>query len=833
MSSNSILKKNLTFLDFLNTTQSGTAHSSVGLSLESFLSSLVFSIIYCLLQILVFTYLRKKYKDFYDPFHKISSGMFTSNFEWLKLLGSLDIESFRLYGLEAYFFLRFLYVLLFLFLTITCVTIPILVPINFLCGANEHERTFISEPDDPSATTNEDVMQGASKGLDLISTSNISPRHTDKYIFQFLLTILIVTWFHIILNSEIEKCIGEKNLELVKTARDPRQKHKLTVIHVDNIPSRQFKTIGDLRHFLGKVPGGTVTNIWNIYDYRHLDSLVNKFKRQRTQLEEFELEVIKRANNAATGSKHALLDKPIILSKDPEWSISIPGLCDRVDTFEYLTDSLNRTRKMIQEIQRSIFSLEKDKGEQLPCGCKVFVRFSNAHTASIMHQMLLSEEMEVMNCILFLTDPHDIIWDNLMNKNQTKVALKIKEALIFMIYILLILCWVVPVAMVGSISQLPYLTALIPTISWLNKLPNFIKGFIAGILPTVILTFLTGFAMQAFQFLSYRINQLTGANNEIHLQQWIFIFLYFHLFIVITISSGFIVVLENIIYNPTSVPSLIAKDLPKASNFFFSFFIYKGLNLFGNTLLQFYRFTTEVLVYPRIYDKTPRQLRQRKQKCQTFKPCWGLMYPTFSVYGSIGLVYSVISPLVLLFCCINFLMDLFTYKYLLVYVFDKENHSETYGKLYPMAWRQLYAGIYSLEIFVMGLLFVVTDENGNNTCLVLGALLIVIICLTIWAHMSVNNKYNRGINSIPYNILKEMGRIDGRPTSSLASPTGMAVRKQFLHPCFSFDPSQESIWLPNDPMKVCESERTHLEACGFKVLLRGCTLDTKGLLNLD
>ncbi|VEU24252.1 DEKNAAC105321 [Brettanomyces naardenensis] len=448
----------------------------------------------------------------------------------------------------------------------------------------------------------------------------------------------------------------------------------------------------------------------------------------------------------------------------------------------------------------------------------------------MIHQMLQGKEE--MNSRLIQTDPEDIIWSNLMRKDQGKVYLKIREASTFILYILIIMCWVVPVAMVGSISQLPYLTALIPTISWLNKLPNLIKGFIAGILPTVILAFLTSFAMQIFQFLSRRGNQLTGSFIEMHLQKWIFIFLHFHLFIVITISSGFIVVLENIVYNPTSVPSMVAKDLPKASNFFFSFFIYRGLNLFGNGLLQFYRFITEVIIFPLINDRTPRQMNERRVKYRRLIPYWSQTYPTFSVYGSIGLVYSVISPLVLLFCCINFLLDLFTYKYLLSYTFGTVNRSETYGKLYPMAWRQLYAGIYSLEIFIMGLLFLVKDDHDNNTCFVLGILMTIVLCLTIWAHVSVNRRYEYGINMIEYEeVSKEDERVDDEKVEDEEST--MSLRLLYLHPSYRFKVSEQAVWIPRDCEGICEIEAERLEQRGIKIRIDGCRMDRLGNLMLE
>ncbi len=817
-------------IGFLNTAQSDTAAGSVGISLESFFSSLIFSVTYCLLQIIMYIFLKSRFDKFYDPFGKIKTESTTSRFSWIRKIFSLEIESFRTYGLEAYLFLRYLYLLLFLFLMMTCFTIPILIPVNYLCGATELERNCISDIESTLTTQYDtDFSAETTKGLDKISTANISPRHTDKYIVHFTITIIIVTLFHIIMTSEIKFCIKEKNKAIIEQISHGKLKDYSCILCVENIPTATFLNIGFLKRFFNK-DFSIVENVWNVYEHQGLKRMVSKYIALRNNLESLIVERLRYKNRVPSRLRKVIFtDKPLTLNLNPEWSVAIPGISERVNSFEYLCTEMNAILKEIDRVQSDILQKEQIEGDDLPLRSTAFIQFKTPAQAVLIHQIILRENREEIQCKLFNTDPKDIIWDNIIKRNST-VSKQTREVLIFLAYLGVTLCWVLPVAMVGSISQLPYLTALIPTVGWINKFPNFIKGFIAGILPSILLVFLTGLALQIFCILTEHRLISSKSSLQIHLQQWMFLFLHFHLFIVITISSGFIVVLENIVYRPTTVPSMVAKDIPKASNFFFSFFIYRGLNLLGNGLLQFYRFITEAIIFPKIKDNTPRSMKRREQSYRGLKPNWGEIYPTFSVYGSIGLVYSVISPLVLLFCCINFLLDLITYKYLLTYVFDKEDESDTYGKLYPMAWRQLYAGIYSLEVFLMGLLFLVRDEEENNTCLLLGMLMVIVLGITVWAHISINKKYTKSIETVPYEAMIGLNRnvVTEKPISSKEMIKNRKLRLEYLHPVFRFDAKNQKIWIPKDPTQAYKTECKNLKSMHLEPHICEYEIDSKG-----
>lgn len=83
--------------------------------------------------------------------------------------------------------------------------------------------------------------------------------------------------------------------------------------------------------------------------------------------------------------------------------------------------------------------------------------------------------------------PHDIIWSNLRIKWWELI---IRNAVTIGAVVALIIFWAIPVAVVGAISNINYLTEKVPFLSFINDCPPVILGLITGLLPAVLLAVL-------------------------------------------------------------------------------------------------------------------------------------------------------------------------------------------------------------------------------------------------------------------------------------------------------------------------------------------------------
>lgn len=777
-------------LHLLNYSQSGQVVIERGISLDSFLSSMTFSIIFCMIQMVLFVHLRRRHKGFYYyndnhgwETHKLLSWQLFNPFNYLNISGYKSKV-----GMDAFLLLRFLYMSLYMFMGISIVSVTVLLPVNYCYGIhNDHPLQ--------GGTVRSVMGDTTTWGLDLISTSSISVKHTDKCIYHFAVCVVIIVWFHHVLIQELNYTIKMKQQRVICKAKDSTACQMLRTLYVGNIDLRIYRTTVDVERLFNSFIPGCVQGVYPIRDHCPLAKEVEMFEHYRNLLEEHICHTVNHPGKVA-----ATMRLPVQVGYLKIW---LPGLSAEVPTYPYLFQQMHNHAAAIKKIRDQLV----DDPTNLTLD-KAFVKFHRVSDAYTVRQMLISSNPRHMSVALGEVDLRSINWNSVVN-SKASLYHWIRKVFLFAISTIVIMCWVVPVAFVGSISQLPYLTSLIPTISWINGLPHVVTAFIASILPTVVLTFLTSVALQIFSALADRKRKLTGSAREVSIQKWLFVFLFFQLFIVISISSGFVAVIQQLLYNPISVPHTVASDLPKAATFFFSFFLLRGLNLFSSCLLQFYAFVRDVVVYPHIIAKTPRQRYLHEQHRHTAHHKFGQIYPTFSVYGSIGIVYSVISPLITIFCCLNLVIDLVAYKYTLKYTMNKDNANETHGTLYSLALRQMYAGVYSLEVYMMGLLFTVRNEHGQRVCTNYGFCMLLITMATIYAHILINRCFDSRMAIMPLELFSHMehnregnNRTDEQYIAQQVQHAEYdyhnAAPLSYNHPTFDFTPALEGVWLPSN-----------------------------------
>ena len=105
------------------------------------------------------------------------------------------------------------------------------------------------------------------------------------------------------------------------------------------------------------------------------------------------------------------------------------------------------------------------------------------------------------------------------------------------------------------------------------------------------------------------------------------------MFLVTTLTSAASAATAQIIQDPLSIKDLLAKNLPKASNFYISYFLLQGLTLSSMALVQ----VAGALVFKFIaafFDRSPRGVYQQWASLATLG--WGNVFPVFTNMGVIG-----------------------------------------------------------------------------------------------------------------------------------------------------------------------------------------------------
>lgn len=105
------------------------------------------------------------------------------------------------------------------------------------------------------------------------------------------------------------------------------------------------------------------------------------------------------------------------------------------------------------------------------------------------------------------------------------------------------------------------------------------------------------------------------------------------MFLVTTLTSAASAATTKIIQDPLSAKDLLAQNLPKATNFYISYFLLQGLSLSSMALVQIvsalvFKFVTTFVAY------SPRRLFKKWAELGSLS--WGSVFPVFTNMGVIG-----------------------------------------------------------------------------------------------------------------------------------------------------------------------------------------------------
>lgn len=801
------------FAQFLNTTQTGYAHSSSGIEFSVFMKTIFTSLCFCTIQLTLFCLLRSVFNYLYQPrcfcvpigerMEVLPRGFF----KWIVPTLKCSINTYLSLGLDAYFFVRFISVLLLFFLFVGTLNMIILIPINFT-GSNSEYSAF---------------------GLDKLSLSNIANTNVRRLNAHFIMGLVTIGFFHWLIIYEFQSYVTIRQSYLLS------QSHKESVtartLLISNVPS-YLQDHEVLKKLFEVVPGG-IKDIWDISDFETIDHEVKKAQAALNFLEKSQIMGLKKFYNNRNSCwctskvgdsveeargfliKHDVYFYPPIYFgpvKIPQIErtlrVTFPGWL-RIFALQRRLSMANWSLQTLYECHKAI-EQEKLKlaSGQLTKHNKIFIEFATLEGAYIAHQCLLSQSQGNLDKTLIDVNPDDIIWRN-VGRNDG-IACQFEKYLVTIIFISIIILYVIPVSLIGLVSQIPLLTQLMPFLKWVYQFPEEARETISGFLPSILLSILTEIVMITFRFLTYFKGRTTGHEVEMDLQKWYFAFLFVQQFLVVTILSSVTVILKQIIDQPTSIPILLATNLPKSATFFFQYISLRAFAFCGNNFLRISPLILTSTVYKHI-DTTPRQKFNRITNLPKIK--WGTTFAVYSIYACIGLSYSIISPLISIFIIFFLNLSILYYKYALKYVYSHINESETMGRLYPTALLHLYTGVYCLECCLIGVFFLLKDDKGVYPMRVQGWIMTGVLMLTIFANTTIYNRYLPHFSNLP--ILSDKAYKDGvKPITPTEDPDSgntyyLNHKLLYLNPAFKYE--SPKVWLPRDPFGYSEIQLQELQ----------------------
>lgn len=717
-------RDNGTTVSVLATPTGGTNSASF----STFFMTLVPVTVYAVVCVIIFVVLRRLCPRVYTPRtfltslhpHERSKELPKGWFNWfMPFWRTPDEDVLNHSSLDGYLFLRFLKVLI----VICCVGLtliwPILLPLHSYGG-------------------------GGTTQLDSITFGNIT-----KPSWCYAHALIAWVYFGFILYMVSRECVYFINL---------RQAYLLAPHYADRLSSRTVlftcvtQNVLDERK-LRRVFGDSVKNIWIPRDTADLDELVKEREQTANRLERAEMLLIKKANLAyqkfaksghpdvapmtqassfsetkeingngdvnvtevagtpTSPQSFARSDGTPIMatsyglsgpSFDINGSIAAQwiGAEERpyhrpIANYGRRVDTIKWTRKRLKEIGTKISKLRRDyrkgKGGAHPA---VFIEFHTQVDAQAAYQTLAHHRANHMRSEIVGVRPEEIVWESLYFKWWERI---IRRFLIQGFVAVMVIFWSIPAAVVGSISNVKTLASDIFFLSWLAKLPSFIIGLISGLLPAVALACLMSIVPMIMRACARQSGVATESRIELFVQNAYFVFQIVQVFLVTTLTSAASAAIASVIQNPLSIRELLSKNLPKASNFYISYFLLQGFAMSATRIVHLGGIFRHQLMSHS--GGNPRRITARYHRLR--KIHWGSVYPVFTSMGVIAITYSIIAPVVLGVAALGLFFIYLTFRYNLLYVYSSER--DTRGLHYPRALRQVLTGVYLAEICLVGL----------------------------------------------------------------------------------------------------------------------------------
>ncbi|GAB1198507.1 hypothetical protein APSETT444_007830 [Aspergillus pseudonomiae] len=632
------------------------------------------------------------------------------------------------HSMDAYLLIRFLKLVSMICFVGACMTFPILFPINATGG-------------------------GGNLQLNILSMSNVEESKYERYFAHAFVAWLFLGFVMYTVTRESIFYINLRHAYALSPAYASRLSSRTVLF---TAVTEDYLNRDKIRKMFGT---DKVKNVWITTDTSELDDKVKERDDAAMKLEAAETKLITLANKArlkAMKKQGSVEDGPPTPSEEPnDESGSVAArwikpserpthrlkllIGKKVDTINWARSEIERLTPEIEELQA------KHRAGDAKLVSSVFVEFYHQADAQSAYQSVAHNLPLHMAPRYIGLEPTQVIWSNLRIRWWERV---IRYFATIAFVVALIVFWAIPTAVVGSISNITFLTEKVPFLRFINDVPSWIRGVITGLLPTILQSVLMALLPIILRLMAKLGGAPTAAAVELTTQNFYFTFQVVQTFLVVTVASSASSVVSDIINNPTSAASLLAKKIPQASNFYISYIILQGLSFSAGALLQISGLILGK-VLGTLLDNTPRKMFTRWSSLSGLG--WGTVYPAFTFLVVVAITYSCIAPLVLGFATIGLYLFYFAYRYNMLYVSNAD--IDTQGKAYTRALQHITVGCYLLNVCLIGLFAIATGARR----IALGPLILMIISLVVMViyHVSLNQALDPLINYIPKNLETE------------------------------------------------------------------------------
>ncbi|XP_031393802.1 CSC1-like protein At1g32090 isoform X1 [Punica granatum] len=634
-------------------------------------------------------------------------------------------------GLDSAVFLRIYTLGLKIFMPVTVVALLILIPVNVSDGTISFLKKDLVTSD-----------------IDKLSISNVRPQ-SSRFFIHIGLEYLFTIWTCFMLYKEYDNIAS---MRLRYLASQHRRVDQFTVV-VRNVPHASGKSVSDSvdRFFQTNHPEHYLCH-QAVYDAKKFAKLVRQRERLQNWLDYYQLKFERHPEKRPT-SKRGFLGL---------WGV-------RVDSIDYYKQQIkNLDRRMALEREKVI----KDPESILPVA---FVSFNSRWGAAVCAQTQQSK-----NPTLWLTnwapEPRDVYWNNLA---IPFVSLTVRKLVISLSVFALVFFYMIPIAFVQSLANLEGLERVAPFLRPVIEL-NFIKSFLQGFLPGLALKIFLYILPTVLVIMSKIEGHIAMSMLERKAAAKYYYFMLVNVFLGSIITGTAFEQLHSFLHqSATEIPRTIGVSIPMKATFFITYIMVDGWAGIAAEILRL----KSLVIYHLKNMFLVKTERDRERAMDPGSVDYPETLPTLQLYFLLGIVYAVVTPILLPFILVFFALAYLVYRHQIINVYNQQY--ESVAAFWPHVHSRIIASLLISQLLLMGLLS--TKEAANST-----PLLVILPILTLAFHKYCKSRFEPAFRKYPLEeaMAKDIAERAAEPNLNLKAYLADA----YLHPIFqSFVVEEEQV----------------------------------------
>ncbi|GLT80631.1 hypothetical protein SLA2020_520620 [Shorea laevis] len=634
-------------------------------------------------------------------------------------------------GLDSAVFLRIYTLGLKIFVPMTIVALLILIPVNVSSGTLFFLRKELVVSD-----------------IDKLSISNVQPK-SIRFFVHIALEYLFTFWTCYLLFKEYNN-VASMRLNFLASQR--RRAEQFTVV-VRNVPHVSGRSISDTvdQFFKTNHPDHYLFH-QGVYNANKYAKLVRRRDRLQNWLDYNQLKFERQPD------------------KRPTTKTGFFGLWgSKVDAIDYYKQQIKDLNKRLTLEQQKII---KEPKSILPVA---FVSFKSRWGAAVCAQTQQSK-----NPTLWLTnwapEPRDVYWPNLA---IPFVSLTIRKLIISLSVFALVFFYMIPIAFVQSLANLEGLEKVAPFLRPVIEL-KFIKSFLQGFLPGLALKIFLLILPTILMIMSKIEGHIALSTLERRAAAKYYYFMLVNVFLgSIVTGTAFEQLYSFLHQSPTQFPRTIGVSIPMKATFFITYIMVDGWAGIAGEILRL----KPLVIYHLKNMFLVKTERDREKAMDPGSVDFPETIPSLQLYFLLGIVYAVVTPILLPFILVFFALAYLVYRHQIINVYIQQYESA--AAFWPHVHGRIIASLVISQLLLMGLLS--TKEAANST-----PLLVILPVLTLSFHKYCKHRFEPAFRKYPLEeaMVKDIMDRTTEPEQDLKAYLADA----YLHPIFqTFEVEEEEM----------------------------------------